>query len=68
MDLHVGIDIPSHQISKQNHRICFWGGESYATIKMEGFPHNIQQAYSRAGVRVVIALPFGILVDDTISS
>ena len=26
VDLHVGIDIPSHQISKQNHRICFWGG------------------------------------------
>ena len=38
MDLHVGIDIPSHQISRKNHRICFWGGESYATIKMEGFP------------------------------
>ena len=38
MDLHVSIDIPSHQISQKNHRICFGGGESYATIKMEGFP------------------------------
>jgi len=33
-----------------------------------GVLHNIQQAYSRAGVRVVIALPFGIFVDDTIMS
>ena len=36
MDLHVGIDIPSHQISKQNHRICFLGGESYVTINNGG--------------------------------
>ena len=35
MDLHVGIDIQSHQISPKNHRICFGGGESFATIKMD---------------------------------
>jgi hypothetical protein len=31
VDLHVGIDIPSHQISRKNRR-NFLGGESYVTI------------------------------------
>ncbi len=35
MDLHVGIDIPSHQIS-QKILLFFWGGLSYVTINNGG--------------------------------
>ena len=35
VDLHIGIDIPSHQISQQNRRF-FWGGGSYVTINNGG--------------------------------